>query len=104
MSRAVKAQSDWKKGREWVDDELRISSSMMILPALFYREFELAPKRNQYKRGSLPRILAAAEQRVKDHGLELLLIPAFVGGNHEIMAYVNFEERSIGYGAFQRFV
>ena len=72
----------------------------MIAPTSFYQVFESTALRKQFSKDNLPRSLATMETLVKEHGQTFLLIPVFVGGNHEIMAYVDFQRRTVGYGKF----
>jgi hypothetical protein len=75
-----------------------LKSTTIMAPSQFYQVFEKISKGK-----NLPRTLLVTEDLVKKEGRELLLIPVFVkvGGNHQIMAYIDFKKRVIGYGEHQ---
>ena len=63
--------------------------------SLFYAAIEQAIKANHFNL----RALRTMEDLVKQGGWQFLRIPVFINGNHEIALQVDFEKRTVGYGA-----
>jgi hypothetical protein len=74
-----------------------LSSKVIIAPSDFYKVIEKAI-RTGYTDDCLPRSLRNVETQVNDGGKSILYMGVLVGGNHEIAAYVDFENSTYGWG------
>jgi len=74
-----------------------LSSKVIIAPSDFYKVIEKATQTG-YKDHHLPKSLQNVEAQVNDGGKHILYMGVFVGGNHEIVVYVDFENSTYGWG------
>jgi len=81
-----------------VEEDASLKDQVIVAPVEFSEEIRNNGRNRVYERKGGAGLLWKYEKRIKEKGIEELLFPVHVNGNHWVAAFVDFKNGKIGYG------